>query len=531
MSFVVFDFETTGIDAQKERAIELAAVRIENGQITQRFQQLINPKRLIPFHITQLTGITNTMVLNANAASKVLTDFRHFVGDAILVAHNMAFDEKFLFSECGRSGILPPDNPRICTLKIARRLLPQVPSKGLKKLCDHFGIKITQHHRALADAEATALLFLRFQQFLKNDFGIEHPQDILAFQGKSYADTKGEPAHITAIKQEILPQIPEEAGVYYMKNGRKQVIYVGKAKNLKSRVSSYFNGIYGQSQKTQNLLKEVRKVEWTTVPSELDALLLESKEIKNRLPKFNRASRSYKHIPFLKLDTHHSFPTLNWQYVVRNDGAAYFGPLQNRQQAEQVVELVNRIFKLRECSETTWHTQKACFYHQIHRCHAPCEFEAAKDQYADEVKKVTDFLTGKDDTVFHLLRLAMQEAAQQKQFEEAAWLRDQQENLQRMLNEGNSLAAPISFRNAILVYENEFHVIELGRKTITFINNPTAVIHYLDTHPTIALPDKLEEEALDEIRILSHWLYTHRSEIEILSFEEFRFKMRSHATN
>lgn len=160
--FVVFDLETTGAKAPPCRITEIGAYRVRNGAIVAEYQTLVNPETPIPLFISQLTGISDQMVRNAPKFREVAHDFLDFIGDAILVAHNAHFDMRFLNHEIGR---IHTDyrlkNPSLCTVRISRKLLPDVENHRLNTLANYYSVALVNHHRASDDARATAHIFVK----------------------------------------------------------------------------------------------------------------------------------------------------------------------------------------------------------------------------------------------------------------------------------------------------------------------------------------------------------------------------------
>ncbi len=159
--FVVFDLETTGAKAPPCRITEIGAYRVKNGKITDEYQTLVNPETSIPLFIAQLTGITDSMVKNAPTFGEIAADFLNFIGDSVLVAHNAHFDMHFLNHEIGR---IHTDyrvrNPSLCTVRLSRKLLPNVENHRLNTLANHYSVRLVNHHRAGDDAHATAHIFV-----------------------------------------------------------------------------------------------------------------------------------------------------------------------------------------------------------------------------------------------------------------------------------------------------------------------------------------------------------------------------------
>jgi DNA polymerase-3 subunit epsilon len=450
-TFVVVDTETTGSRPGEDRLIEIGAVKVRGGETLETFQQLIDPGQHVPRRITWLTGISTGMVYGQPTATETMPRFVDFLGDAVLVAHNLPFDARFLDLALAEAGLEDLRNPALDTLRLARRLLSSLPSKGLSTLTKHFGIEVHGRHRALGDATATAELLAILLSRLKVEFGAATVGDVLAFQNKRYHETRREPTHLRKIRETVLPTLPDRPGVYFMRDVRGAVIYVGKAKSLKSRVRSYFTGVENHPPKTKKLVRDVRDVTWRETGTELAALLEESRLIKTYLPVYNRAQRRYRDYPFLRLDTSHTFPTLSWTPRIAHDGAEYYGPLGQRGQAEELVELIGRLFGLRECDDPVFQLGRPCLYHQMGRCGAPCADPAGAEGYAAEVDRVRAFLSGRDDEALGTVEAAMRDAAANLEFETAGWYRDQLRRLQRTLGRQRQIATAVHEHDAVLV--------------------------------------------------------------------------------
>ncbi len=539
--FVVTDTETTGVSATRDRVIELAAVKVVGGEVVDRFSQLINPGRSVPRRITALTGISTAMVFDQPSADEVLPRYLDFLGEGVLVAHNLTFDRNFLNAELARLGREAIGNPTLCTLRLARRLLRGLRSKSLGSVADFYGIRNHGRHRALGDAETTAEILCRFLSQITFETGMGTLEELLAFQNRTYVVRK-EPKHLRRIRSEVLPRLPERPGVYFMKDRHGKTIYIGKAKSLRSRVRSYFSGIEGHSAHIRQMIDVVRDVTWEETGSELAALLLESRLIKAEKPRFNRAQRRYRNRPFLRLDVTERFPRVGWQSYLTDDGAEYFGPVGGRRQAEHIVEIVNRFFRLRECDDDTFARGHRCLYAAMERCGAPCEGGVAAESYAEEIRRVRAFLTGEDRSVLDRLREEMAAAAAALDFEEAAARRDAVETLTHLLDKQQCVAAPVLDHHAALVMPGveegtvQLFLIRFGRPAETLTLRPPLDAEdeamlgaSLRTHfdPEQPRPERYLREEVDEIRLLAHWLYVNRENTrqiswrEDLPFEEF----------
>ncbi len=539
-TFVVTDTETTGAKAATDRLVEVAAVKWRGGEVVGRFQQLINPERAVPRRITQINGITTAMVFDQPPAAEVLPRYLQFLGDGVFVAQNAPFDLGFINAELKRLGRPPIENETLCTLRLARRLLPGLKSKGLTSLANFYGIRIEGRHRALGDAEATAIILERLLSQLAFEHEVETVEEVLRFQHRRYRQIRKAPRHLRRIREEVLPEVPDKPGVYFMKGKSGAVIYIGKAKSLGRRVKSYFSGVEAHDARRRKLVAAVRDVAWQETPSELDALLLESRLIKEMKPRFNRAGRRYRSRPFVRLDVRADFPRVTTVRRLEADGAEYFGPLGGRGQAELVMELLSRFFRLRECDDAQLRRGQRCLYADLDRCTAPCENGDAAG-YAGVVERVRAFLTGQDRSLLEKLEEAMQRAAARLDYEGAAQYRDWHDKLKRLLDKRQFIAAPVMQHHAALVLpadgsSGQVFCIRFGRhvETIT-LGRPLPdadeerLRARLEHHfsPERVRPEEYTRRDVDEIRLLAHWMYRRRHDLRHVrwhadrSFEAF----------
>ena len=527
--FVIVDTETTGSRAGDDRIIEIGAARLVGGEVVDTFQQLVDPGCHVPHRITRLTGISTGMVYGQPPAAEVLPRFVDFLGDAVLVAHNLPFDARFLDVALAEAGLPPLQNPSLDTLRLARRLLSSLPSKGLSKLTQHFGITVNGRHRALGDAVATAELLVILLERLRLEFNVTTVEGLLNFQRRRYKDTRREPTHLKKIRDQTLPLLPDRPGVYFMRDGRGSVIYVGKAKSLRNRVRSYFTSVDAHVPKTRKLVRDVREVTWQETGTELAALLEESRLIKNYLPVYNRAQRRYRDYPFIRLDTTHRTPTLSWTPRIANDGAEYYGPLGRRGQAEELVELIGRLFMLRECADNVFDLGRPCLYHEMGRCGAPCQGGDGQEQYELEVDRVRRFLTGQDAEAVDMVEDAMRQAAATREYEAAGWYRDQLRRLQRTMGRQRRIASAVHEHHAVLVeplapgYDGldggaQLFLIRHGRLAarVDLPADPgpdevadlrAALTEAFD--PGLAPPESHLRPDVDEMRMLAGWMRLH----------------------
>lgn len=179
--YIVLDLETTGLSKHRHQITEIAAVKVKNNKIKDEFHTLVNPCTPIPSFITRLTGITNEMVQSAPKAGKVLPHFLNFLEDNVIVAHCATFDHGFISANAAKHLNKVFNNEKICTRKLATRLLPQLPSKKLSAICEHLNVQNQRAHRAMTDVLATNEVFSNFLNTL-NKAEIKTKEEILKFE-------------------------------------------------------------------------------------------------------------------------------------------------------------------------------------------------------------------------------------------------------------------------------------------------------------------------------------------------------------
>lgn len=222
----------------------------------------------------------------------------------------------------------------------------------------------------------------------------------------------------------FLPLLSERPGVYRMYGADDVVLYVGKARNLKARVSSYFRG--QQSIKTQALVRQIARIETTVTASESEALLLESNLIKAHRPRYNILLRDDKSYPWIFLATEQTYPRLAYHRGARKAAGRYFGPYSAASAVRETLVLLEKVFKVRQCEDSMFRNRsRPCLQHQIGRCKAPCVGFVSPEEYAQDVHDTVAFLSGKSQALIETLVLRMEQAADRLAFEEAAGLRDQ----------------------------------------------------------------------------------------------------------
>jgi excinuclease ABC subunit C len=233
--------------------------------------------------------------------------------------------------------------------------------------------------------------------------------------------------------EDTLTRLPDRPGVYLYKDAKGQVIYVGKAASLRSRVRSYFQESRARDAKTDALVKHVRDLEYVVTDNELEALMLEANLVRKHRPRYNIILRDDKHYPFLRLTTDEPFPRLLVARRVKNDGATYYGPFYPATAMRETLRLARQLFPLRTCSIVIdGRLERPCIQYAIGRCNAPCTGWETAEGYAKTVRDVQRFLEGRDEDLALDLTRQMEEAAGELRFERAGVLRDQIQSLKKV---------------------------------------------------------------------------------------------------
>ena len=365
--YAVVDIETTGGYASGNGITEIAIFLTDGKKVTDSFESLVNPECYIPGFITSLTGITNEMVQDAPTFAELAEEIENFTKDRIFVAHNVNFDYSFVKQEFSALG-LKFERKKLCTVRLSRKIVPNLPSYSLGNLCGSLGIKIENRHRAKGDAEATTkLLHLLIKADNEN------------FIDKSLKRSSREtllPAHLP---KEDFEALPEEAGVYYFHDSKGKVIYVGKAINIKKRVVSHFSG-KSHSRQSQSFMNEIYGISFELCGNELVALLHESHEIKKYWPAYNWSQkRAAKNVGIYHYEDRQGYIRLDIGTVSNQQE-----PLISFRYVQDARDfLTNKISEYKLCPKLCglYKAPKECADHKIGECNGACINEENADEY------------------------------------------------------------------------------------------------------------------------------------------------------
>jgi len=275
--YCIVDIETTGNGIKGNKITEIAIFKFDGQHIVEEFTSLVNPQCEIPPFITGLTGIDNSTVRDAPVIKDIADEILRITEGCIFVAHSVNFDYHVIKNEFSELGI-PFVRKKLCTVRLSRTVFPGYRSYSLGKLCTSLGIPLENRHRARGDAHATVLLFGK----ILGTSGIETTL-------KKFLNARSQEATLPpSLPKAQYERLPKEPGVYYFKNIKGEVIYTGKAKNIKKRVLSHF---YDKSEKEIQMCRVTQKIDYELSGNELVALLMENHAIKQLFPLYNRAQK------------------------------------------------------------------------------------------------------------------------------------------------------------------------------------------------------------------------------------------------
>jgi DNA polymerase-3 subunit epsilon len=353
--YAIVDIETTGGKYNEEGITEIAVYKFDGHEVVDQFISLVNPERDIQPFVVNLTGINSNMLRTAPKFYEVAKRIVEITEDCILVAHNAQFDYRILRTEFKRLGF-GFKRKTLCTVELAKQLIPGQDSYSLGKLARSLGIPVSDRHRASGDAMATVKLF---KMLLTKDLEKYIVQDAIRVEPKYQMEPN---------LKEIINKLPNDIGVYYIHNDNGEIIYIGKSKNIKNRISQHFTN---NNPKSKKLQRQAAAVTYEKTGSELVALLKESEEIKRNRPLFNRALRRnlFTHALYTFTDEH-GYINL---HIDKADGRKKaITTFTNRQSAKSFLFKAVEDYNLCQKLVGLYPTKKSCFNYSIKQCDGAC---------------------------------------------------------------------------------------------------------------------------------------------------------------
>lgn len=367
---VVFvDIETTGGSYRTSRILEIATIRFEEGKVTREFSTLLDPETYIPAYITKITGITSRDVTDKPTFVEIADELEDILRGAVFIAHNVRFDYSFIKQEFANIG--REFSPRLlCTVRLSRALYATEKGHSLAKLIERHSIPVSERHRALEDARA----MMYFTRTAFKEHGFELFNEAVAKQLK----TQSLPPHLDVSQVNTIENVP---GVYIFRDESRLPIYIGKSITLRKRVMSHFQST---DSKELKISQQVHHIETITTGSELTALILESKLIKELQPVHNRLLRRISKYALLVKSARGEYAALDIKLGSvdgKTDLSRIYGIYRNRTQAKSKILEVTRLFGLCPKLMGIEKGAGACFSYSLGRCRGACIGEESSELY------------------------------------------------------------------------------------------------------------------------------------------------------
>src|ERR671924_984192 len=362
VTFCAVDLETTSGSWKTGEIVEIGAIKSRGGETLGTFETFVRPSVDLPVEIQLLTGITPSMLVDALPLPSVLPAFVEFCGSSVFVAHNARFDKSFLDAACRRLDYEISAAPIVDTVRLARRILRnEVRSCGLASLSRHFQTAHKPCHRAFPDAAACLeVLWALIERGAA--YGITTLADLLQIQS-----VRSNP-HFEKVK--LARSLPTTRGVYVFENAQREVIYVGKAANLRARVRSYFTA--DERKRMGELRAEIDSVRVRHCGTDVEAAAVEARLIERYAPRYNRAGVRRRAPVYLKL-TDDRHPRIAVSKTHRDDGSTYIGPFSSTARARSAAGTLSGLHGLRTCTLRLNGTpHEPCALYAIGSCHGPC---------------------------------------------------------------------------------------------------------------------------------------------------------------
>jgi DNA polymerase-3 subunit epsilon len=509
-TFVVVDLETTGGSPNAAEITEIGAVKVSGGELLGEFATLVRPTVPIPPFIAVLTGITDAMLTTAPRITSALPSFLEFARGSVLVAHNAPFDIGFLRAACDQIGVAWPMFQVLDTARLARRVLARDEAHDCKlsTLARLFRASTTPNHRALQDARATVDVLHGLLERLGN-VGVHTVEELSLWQSKVTPAQRS--------KRHLAEQVPAAPGVYVFADDDGRALYIGKSKNMRSRVRTYFTASETRTRMTE-MIAIASKVTGIECATNLEAEVRELRLIAERKPRYNRRSRFPEKGSWLKL-TIEPFPRLSLVRHVADDGAAYLGPFGSRRLAEAAMTAVHEAVPIRQCTQrlSPRKPQNPCILAEMGRCGAPCNGGESVDQYATHVEAVRSAFTGDPGRVVQRIRERIDSLALRQRYEDAASHRDRLSTFIRTAMRCQRIAALASVRQLVAARRLElggweFHVVRHARLAAAGTSPPGADPRpYVDAlvataETVLPSPPPLPAGTSEEAECILRWL-------------------------
>ena len=414
--FVALDTETNGYGGDLCEMTEVGAVLVGGGELHETYDSLVQVERPLSRGIQRFTGITQGMVDGAPPPDEVLPEIADMLEGRVLVAHNARFDVGVLRQAFERAGMEWPKPPVVCTVQLARRFAPLARKRGLATLAGSLGIEVDEVHRALPDALTCARVFCAlFPKLCANAVTIGEAIELLRTRRRARKTEPGEA--IPPDQRPDLSTLPDDPGVYIFRDQRGRPLYVGKSVSLRSRARAHFCAPAGWTERAEI-------VDYRPTNSELGALVLENRLIKQWKPAGNKALKRTDRYCYLRCRLDIPYPVLEVAAEPAAGHAINIGPLSSRALASELADQLTSMYRLRHCGRKLKIREHPSAYGQMGRCVSPCLGDLDPNAYRRQLDAALAHFErpGAGEALIDELDERMREAAEGQRFERAAAL-------------------------------------------------------------------------------------------------------------
>jgi DNA polymerase-3 subunit epsilon len=422
--YLAVDVETNGLGGDLCELTEVGTVLVGGGELHDCWESLVRVERPLSRGIQRFTGITQQMVDAAPPAGEVLPTVAELLRNRVLVAHNASFDTRVLIQAFDRAGLEWPDPLVLCTVALGRRFAPLSGRHGLARLADHLGIEVEETHRALPDALTCARVFCAlFPKLCANVMTTADVAELTRPRRRMRAP------RIPREERPDLSRLPDDPGVYVFRDERGRPLYVGKSVSLRSRARAHFCAPAGWTERAE-------VVDYRPTNSELGALVLENRLIKQWRPQGNRSLKRTDRYVYLRCRLDIAYPILEVDPEPAPGHAVNVGPLRGRKAARELADQLNSLFKLRQCGRNLQLREHASIYGQMGRCASPCLGDLDPNAYRRQLDKALSLFDGSGDAADRLLGWLgeqIRDASEAQRYERAAALLRRHERLEVIL--------------------------------------------------------------------------------------------------
>ena len=511
--FLAVDTETNGLAGDLCELTEVGAVLVGGGELHDTFDSLVRTERPLSRGIQRFTGITQAMVDSAPPAREVLEEVAGLLDGRVLIAHSARFDTRVLRQAFEHAELDWPRPPALCTVQLARRFAPLVTRRGLAALAGSLGIDVDEVHRALPDAVTCARVFCAlFGKLCANSTTVAEALDLLRARRRARSDGPVPVERIPPSERPDLSALPDDPGVYIFRDERGRPLYVGKSVSLRSRARAHFCAPAGWTDKAAI-------VDYRPTNSELGALVLENRLIKDWKPTGNRKLKRTDRYCYLRCRLDIPYPVLEVASEPAPGHAVNVGPLGSRTLASELADQLTSLYRLRHCGRKLKLREHPSAYGQMGRCVSPCLGDLDPNAYRRQLELALSHFErpGAGDALIEEIDRRIEEASAERRYERAAALLRRRERLAWMLDRIEGvLRATHSLPRLVLARhpaKKRFDAFWLVRgRLVDWGPLPGASELAERTRVALDRPPRgpvVPADEVDEIRIVAGWVADH----------------------